>query len=363
MASRQNLSCLTSSVCVLLLLSLVPANAFIVEVDYTYDTNNFFDTTAKRDAIQAAADRFSRVMTDNLTGVGPGGTGTGTFAGWRIGFTHPGTGNSFQVSTAASPAADPLAGAGVADVYNFAGLSADRWILYAGGRPQSAAATGGTGTGVNFTSTFTDLNGPMHRGVISETPGPTTNTAADIPAWGGAVSFNSALNWHFDTTTVPAGGTVDFYSIALHEIGHALGLSLSFNQWEQFDTGGTYTGPNAVAAYNADNGTSLTELNQVSATNEHWEDGTYDSIIYAGGDPNYVGTVGEGNLQDLLLEPIANFTPTQRRIELTNVDVAALTDLGWSVVAIPEPSAFLFFALVASVSAARRRTTRKITNV
>ena len=333
----------------------VPAYALVIDVDYTYDTNNFFDTQQKRNAMQAAADRFSRVISSSLTAVGPGGTGSGTGPGWRVGFSHPGTGASFQVSTAASFATDPLAGAGMADVYGFAGLSADRWILYAGGRSLGgAAAVGGTGTGTNFTSTFTDLNGPMHRGVISETPGGTTNTAADIPAWGGAVSFNNTLNWHFSTQSAAPSGTIDFYSIALHEIGHALGLSLSFNQWEQFDTGGTYTGPAAVHAYNNDNGTSLTELNQVSADNEHWEDGTYDSVIFAGGSPNYVGTVGAGNLQDLLLEPIANFTPSQRRIELTKVDAAAFRDLGWSVIPVPEPSSFLFFGLISTLVGVKR---------
>lgn len=354
------------AMCVTLTLSLShSSHALVVEVDYTYDTNNFFDTQPKRNAMQAAADRISRVINSSLTAVGPGGTGTGTPAGWRIGFTHPGTGNSFQASTAANMASDPLASLsngmggtiGPANAYGFAGLSADRWVLYAGGRSLGgAAAVGGTGTGVNFTSTFDDLSGPFHRGVISNTP---ANTAGDLPAWGGSISFEESLNWHFSTQAAAPFGTVDFYSIALHEIGHALGLSLSFNQWEQFDTGGTFTGPEALNAFNNDNGASLTELNQVSATNEHWEDGTYDSVIFAGGSPNYVGTVGEGNLQDLIMEPVANFTGSVRRLELTNVDVGALRDLGWSTVPIPEPSSFLFLALVATVGVVRRRPVKR----
>ncbi len=332
------------------------AQAFLIEVDYSFDTNNFFDTPAKREAMQAVADRYSRVITSELSAVSPGGTSTGTSAGWRVGFTHPGTGASTQISTATSAATDPLIGGTTtaANAYGFAGLAANQWVLFAGGRPQPAAATGGTGTGTNFTSTFNDLNGPMHRGVISNTP---SNTVGDLPAWGGAISFDTGINWHFDTGTASPFGSVDFYSIALHEIGHALGLSLSFNQWEQFDTGGQFTGPESLAAYNADNGTSLTALDQVSATNEHWEDGTYDSEIFAFAGPNYVGTVGEGMPQDLLMEPIANFSGTVRRLELTNVDVAALRDLGWSTVAIPEPSAVFFFALIGSrVWATRRRT-------
>lgn len=334
----------------------VSAPAFLITVNYDYDTNNFFDTQAKRDALQAAADRYSRVITSDLTAVSPAGTTTGTPAGWRVGFSHPGTGASFQLSTAAGVGSDPFynatEGTGAADAYGFAGVAANEWVLFAGGRALSSAAVGGTGTGTNFVSTFNDLSGPMHRGVIVNTP---TNTAGDLPAWGGSISFDNdgSTPWHFDTSTAAPSGLADFYSIALHEIGHALGLSLSFNQWEQFDTGGTFTGPNAVNAYNADNGASETELNQVSADNEHWQDGVYDSQIYAPGDPNYIGTVGAVGLQDLLMEPVANFTSTVRRLELTNVDVGALVDLGWSVAAIPEPGAAVFFGVVSLPFAGR----------
>jgi hypothetical protein len=70
----------------------------------------------------------------------------------------------------------------------------------------------------------------------------------------------------------------------------------------------------------------------VSSTNRHWQDGAYDSRIFQNANPKLVATVGTGNLQDLLMEPTANFTPTVKRFELTNVDVAALRDLGWSTV-------------------------------
>ncbi len=48
-----------------------------------------------------------------------------------------------------------------------------------------------------------------------------------------------------------------------------------------------------------------------------------------------VGTVGTGEFQDLLMEPIANFSPTVSRFELTNVDVAGLSDVGWSIITGP----------------------------
>ena len=94
-----------------------------------------------------------------------------------------------------------------------------------------------------------------------------------------------------------------------------------------------FVGSNAVAAFNADNGASETELALVSSSNNHWEDGEYDSIIFPAGNPVYLGTVGEGNLQDLLMEPVANFFVGMRdRFEVTNIDVGALADIGWSVI-------------------------------
>lgn len=322
-----------------------PATAdFTVVVDYTYDTLGFFTDPSRQVAMQAAADRWSNIISSTLLAVSPSGTGSGTPAGWRIGFTHPGTGASFQVSTAAGTGSDPLIGAGAANVYGFAGLTANNWILYAGGRALGGpAGVGGTGTGTNFTTTFDDLSGPMHRGLISNTP---TNTVNDIPVWGGSISFDTATAWHFDPTTAAPLASVDFYSIALHEIAHALGLSVGFNQWTNFQTGATFTGPNAVGAFNADNGTTVTALNLVSSTNRHWEDNTMDSRIFQFGNPNYVGTVGAGNLQDLLEEPVANFTLTVRRFEATNVDVGGLQDLGFQVV--PEPGSFI----LAGISAA-----------
>lgn len=326
------------------------ASAINIVVDYTYDTNGFFATQASQDAMQAVADRYSAIITSSLGAIGPAGNGT-TGAGWRIGFTHPGTGVGIDVSTAANAGADPLSGSGTADVYGFAGLNANEWILYAGGRSLGSAGVGGTGTGLNFTSTFQDPNGPHRRGVITPTPG---DGVGDLPVWGGSISFDSSRTWDFSLDSAGGAGS-DFYSIALHEVGHALGLASGWNQWDNFETNGgsTFVGPNTLAAYNADNGTGLTELDLVSTSNPHWEDGTYDSFIFESAGPNYNGTVGPGVLQDLLMEPTANFTGSIDRFELTNTDVATLEDLGWTVV--PEPSSFALLFLGGALVARRRR--------
>ncbi|MCG8600490.1 MAG: matrixin family metalloprotease [Verrucomicrobiales bacterium] len=319
----------------LLFCLLSPAGAIEIVIDYTYDTNNFFNTQAKRDALQAVADRYSEIIEGNLAAVEPSGTMSGTSPGWRIGFKHPGTGDSIDLSTAANAGTDPLnsSGENPAEVYGFPGLSADQWILFAGGRPQASAGSGGTGTGTNFTTTFDDVHGPMHRGFNDNTPG--ANSVFDLPRWGGSISFNTGETWHFDLTTAAPFGSVDFYSIALHEIGHALGLSTAFNQFPT-DGAGKYTGADGIAAFNGDNGSSVSFLSLQSAGNRHFADDVHKSFVFSAGTPVSVGVVPTGTRQDLVMDPVAFFSGQQQRLELTNVDVAALRDLGWETLDAPD---------------------------
>ena len=310
--------------------------AIEIVVDYTYDTNDFFNTAEKRAAIEAAAARLSRVIDSELAAAEPTVNVTCSDgvslcpAPWRIGFPHPSTGEIYQISTAINAAADPVPDP--ANEYGFAGLEENQWLLFVGGRSLSAAAVGGTATGLNFTDVFDDPNGPMHRGVIANTP---SNTVNDLPTWGGAVAFDTGQDWHFglETTSVPGDGSFDFYSIALHEIAHALGASAPWNQFRQHIVNGIYyNGANAIAAYNEDNGTNVTQLQLVNSGDPHWADtSSQQSFIFTGGEPLWLGTTGD-ELQDLIMDPVANFTQDIRRFELTNVDVASLVDIGWSII-------------------------------
>ncbi len=306
------------------------ALAINIRVDYSYDTTNpkFFNTQQKKDALEAAAARFSAIITTSLTSESLADNSLDP----RIGFSHPTTGVFHEVSPAHSSSSDRvLAISGdTADEYRKPWtIPQNEWILYAGGRslPPGVAGNGGTGTGTNITTVFEDEGSHLSRGFRA------MSEVDSLPVWGGAITFDSdgSTPWHFDLNTPAPLPKVDFYSVALHEIGHALGLSASnWRDWNRWTPAAQFTGPAARVAYNADNGTSLSGLSITG--DEHWQDGTYDSYIFHNGNPNYVGTVGPGVKQDLMMEPTANFTVPIRRFELTNVDVAALRDVGWSTI-------------------------------
>jgi hypothetical protein len=87
-------------------------------------------------------------------------------------------------------------------------------------------------------------------------------------------------------------------------------------------------------------------------TNQHFKDNTYDSFPFDSGSAPAFGS-DSNSLQDLLLEPVANFSETNSRFEATNVDVAVLQDIGWEIIPEPSSGSFLLFGL--SVVILRRR--------
>lgn len=306
-------------------------SALTIQIDYSLDTNGFFDLPERRVAMEAVADRWSAIITQELLEVATADNSRDD----RIGFIHPGTGASYQISSAAGPESDALvrAGASPANEYrNGISIPADTILIFAGGRSISSAGLGGTGTGANFTSVFSDPNSVLNRGF--------NVGSGSQPVWGGTVTFDIRRNWNFALEEPFDSGT-DFYTIAIHEVGHVLGLAVNFNDFQALVSNGSFMGENAAAGVTGgapgglrlEDGTAATEPNGLGGVvNPHWEDGTYQSPIFAAGNPNYAGTVGEGNPQDLAMEPIANFTNRVRRIEVTRAEVGALQDMGYDVV-------------------------------
>ena len=326
---------------ILFVLSCLSLKALTIKVDYRFDESGFFDNPQARAALEAAAARWSRIVDQTLLPVNV----QDDDLDFRFTIRHPATGNPIDVSVAASRQTDRFVELDQrpADFYldGFT-LEAGTWILFPGARNNLGGADSAAGPivgGLNFNSVFEDPNSPLNRGFNAG--------QESLPVLGGFVSFRQTANWNFDLTRGGNFDEIDFYTTALHEIGHGFGLNASaVNDFENNIKGDQYVGLNAVEAYNADNNASLDYLLiNFERVDFHWRDNIYQSFIFELGRPNLIGSRRD-QMQPLLMEPIVDFTGTLGRVEISNVEIGAMKDLGWSLIT-EDPE----FSLPLSVSA------------
>lgn len=125
--------------------------------------------------------------------------------------------------------------------------------------------------------------------------------------------------WHFDHTTAVAVGKIDFYSVALHEILHAMGFGLG-NEWTSNVSGTIWLGADSIAANGT--GVGLVDVNGAHLAT------SISSTALEGGAAQDVVSISTGV-----------------RKTLTALDLAILTDLNYSAVPEPAHAAVLFGAL------------------
>ncbi len=263
----------------------VNASAINIVFDYSLDTNNFFDTQAKRDVLDAAAAVFE-VITDSLDAIVPGtvynaGTQNEFSDTWDASFSHPGTGANHIITDMNVPA--------------------DTLIVFAGGRNLSGSTLGiGGPGGFNASGITPFINTVSGRGQA----GATAPVPYDFGPWGGAISFDTPNDWSYDGT--PLSYESDFFSVAVHELGHLMGFGTA-TSFDVLASGTTFSGAASTALF----GSNPT----LHSDQSHWATGTTSFI------PN-------GGSQETAMDPdITNGTTKQ----FTLLDFAALTDIGWQV--------------------------------
>jgi hypothetical protein len=300
-----------------------PACGFTVQVDYTYDNTNFFGAgnpqgaaagVQAKAALEAAASYYSSIITDSFSAITtpapfhstfPGSNGTVTWT-WDETFSNPTTGTATDVSNV--------------------NLPANRYVIYAGasnlsGSTLGIGAAGGFGWASNITgsNSFTnaDINQINSTTASFQSAVETRGQSSGFSRWGGTVSFdNVGQVWDFDYTSPPVSGQNDFYSVALHELTHALGFGESgtgATVWQSLISGNTFVGSNAEAQH------SFTPV-PLSADLAHWAQGT-TSVVY-----------GSNTAQETLMDPAIT---VGTRKKLTALDAAGLKDIGWSLTTPP----------------------------
>lgn len=350
----------------LALLACLPASmacALTIQLDYSYDSNGFFSATpaAKAAVEKAAADisallgpSLNAVTTDVYTGTHLDTTAT---VNWNLTFTNPTTGATVTLNTFSLPT--------------------DTFTIYVGMRNLTGTTLGqggpggaGFNVGVNgFENEFATAldnaeaasNVAMTRGggpVMGTLSGnmtlgsTTTSYSLSYGAMVGNLWFDldtdnngsadsaSLLSsfWHYDPYSAVGADKNDLYSVALHEILHALGIGAgsTTSTWDQLSTGANWAGT-AAAALNGGTGVGLLE-----ADSAHIRTG-------------YMSTrLSDGVAQEVVMDP--NITTGTRKY-LTEMDAAFLKDLGYAVVPEPSTAGLLLAGLV--VLARRPRDRRR----
>jgi len=295
-----------------------PAPAINVTIDYTYDTSNFFGSgnpdgqasgTRARLALEAAADYFSEILDDTFTGFTlPSRVNSSVedaYFEWSVTLGHPSNSSDITLTslTLANDEYRIYAGAKAISGSTLGTGGAGGWG-YGGGGPDWVP-----GSGASFTNAeITQINNNIE---YFETNVVERGELSGFAAWGGRISFDrdGSTNWHYDHTTLPSTGENDFFSVAVHELAHALGLGAS-SEWSDLILGGTFRG-NASAAANG--GT----FPPVSPGGGHWAEGTMSTVF------------GSSTPQETALDP--NITRGTRKF-FTTLDAAGLDDIGWTVV-------------------------------
>lgn len=284
--------------------SMGDASAVTISFDYTYDGGFFSgDNFSRRATLEAAGSYFSDRLQDTLSAIDSSGTNQ-----FNAQFLRPDTGATETLS-----AFD---------------VASDTLTIFVGARDLGTSTLGQGGPGgfsVSGTQAFVEQ--AAYRGE----PGAQADPATDFAPWGGAVTFDADAAWYFDADPASSESFsgFDFFSVALHELGHVLGIGTS-NSWSRWIVGGVFTG---LESKLANGGADIL----LSSDGGHWQVGQTSPVN------------GQGSVEAAMSPSIASST----RKNFTDLDLAALKDVGWEVAApppataVPLPSyALLVFALV-----------------
>ena len=221
--------------------------------------------------MELAGQSLGSRLNDHLQAITPSGSNT-----WTLSVTNPSGASSFSLTDVTIPE--------------------NTLLVFVGARAMSPLGIGGPGAySASGSTEWLDL--VESRGQA----GTLNNPQTDFSPWGGSISFDLDANWYFGTSEAGLGsGRQDFLSVATHELGHLLGIGTA-DSWDRYVSGESFVGPNARAVHGG---------NVPLSGDAHFREGLRD-----GG-------------QEVALDP--SLLDGTRKL-LTQLDFAALADIGWEV--------------------------------
>ncbi|MGR3458094.1 MAG: hypothetical protein ACU0FO_09340 [Pseudooceanicola nanhaiensis] len=183
--------------------------SFDITFDYRFDSTGFFTDPARRAALEEAGRIWEGIILDEFADVAAGTTFT---------IDDPSQGGTTRTVTLDAAIDDLLIFVGAEDLPGPLGLGG-----YDG----------------------TDARGDIFSArVTSDFRG--QGPATDFEPWVGTVTFDTSASWGFSLAG-PEAGRSDFLTVALHEIGHVLGVGTA-PAFDALIAGTLFTGVNAQAA-------------------------------------------------------------------------------------------------------------------
>ena len=287
------------------------ASALNISFDYSYDSSGFFADAARRSTLQQAGNYLGSRLSDNLSAITSSG------------------GNQF---TASFGNPSTVAGASIASY----SVAANTLVIFVGAQNLgSSLGQGGPGgyasSGTQAFIDTVDARGQL--GALSAVP-------TDFGPWGGSISFNNVgTNWYFDSdvNTVETFTGFDFFSVAVHELGHVLGAGTA-DSWLSYVSGANFVGLNAMAAYGGPVPLNIDLAQKID--NAHWADAVTSTVNGLPQGAAMTSAIGAGT-----------------RKYFTDLDFAGAKDIGWQVTAVPVPAAFwlLVSGVMGLVAVSRRK--------
>ena len=269
------------------LLSFIqPGHAGIdIVFDYSADANGFFSNQVRRNTLESAAAAFEARIADSLSAI------------------TPGSGSNVYTLSALNPS-----GGGLITLVNQP-IAANEVRIYVGAQDLGSLGFSSTQFSVNGTQSFVNMVASRGQSGALATP-PT-----DYGPWGGSITFDASVNWQSDATALVATSQYDLYSVAVHEIGHLLGIGQS----------GAWNAQSTTLQFNGAAASSVLGGPVPLADNSHWASSVRSPIN------------GSGSFETALDPELQNGT----RKTMTDLDWAALQDVGWQVSPIPEPQMWM----------------------